>query len=410
MAAAYLAASQQMTDLLATPNEQVQNRAQVISGELGQALKDMAKEDTPKVKAQTRRERSPSLEMVESGARAAGKGKEESRQQKQAREEKGSVQQTAKRTLELPKPEYLLVSPDEWEKRKQREGTYRYDHKNWREDARDPWSIRGNKVGGIRAGGTLWLRIPSVVQVCRKVSGKAQAYKIYVPLPPDAEKGTILQLNSMTKLENLCYTVGNMAMFMPEADLQGIDIAKKWHDDPKSRVTDMDEAVERLTAYVQSRGDKKVDVDVYGPATEAAQREQDAKAAEQTKTGAERAQVRTVEQDSAFTMAHVVDGQPASGEESSVSVPTMSSAAQAASHPNVKHLADTLVRMGYLEDLQKGVFLLSDPLGIEHMGRRNQIAKHIKSKADAEEAMLVLCREGMSGRTSSAMPRLDSRT
>jgi hypothetical protein len=28
------------------------------------------------------------------------------------------------------------------------------------------------------------------------------------------------------------------------------------------------------------------------------------------------------------------------------------------------------------------------------MGRRNKIAKHIKSKADAEEAMLVLCREG----------------
>ena len=28
------------------------------------------------------------------------------------------------------------------------------------------------------------------------------------------------------------------------------------------------------------------------------------------------------------------------------------------------------------------------------MGQRNRIAKHIKSKADAEEAMLVLCREG----------------
>jgi hypothetical protein len=53
-----------------------------------------------------------------------------------------------------------------------------------------------------------------------------------------------------------------------------------------------------------------------------------------------------------------------------------------------------LVRMGYLKDLQKGVFLLSDPLGTEHMGRRNRIAKHIKSKADAKEAMLVLCREG----------------
>jgi hypothetical protein len=85
---------------------------------------------------------------------------------------------------------------------------------------------------------------------------------------------------------------------------------------------------------------------------------------------------------------------PAAGDEPSVSGPTLSGAAQAASHPNVKHLTDTLVRMGYLEDLLKGVFLLSDPLGTEHMGRRNRIAKHIKSKADAEEAMLVLCREG----------------
>ena len=29
-----------------------------------------------------------------------------------------------------PKPDYKLVSPEEWEKNKQREGTYRYDHKS----------------------------------------------------------------------------------------------------------------------------------------------------------------------------------------------------------------------------------------------------------------------------------------
>jgi hypothetical protein len=158
-------------------------------------------------------------------------------------------------------------------------------------------------------------------------------------------------------------------------------------------VTDVDKAVERLTAYVQSRGNEPVAKDVYEPATEAAQREQDAKEAKEKKRRAERVQVRTVEQESAFTMAHVV-ADPVSGEEPSVSGPTLSGAAQAASHPNVKHLTDTLVRMGYLEDLQKGVFLLSEPLGTEHMGRRNRIAKRIKSKADVEEAMLVGCREG----------------
>jgi hypothetical protein len=85
---------------------------------------------------------------------------------------------------------------------------------------------------------------------------------------------------------------------------------------------------------------------------------------------------------------------PLFGDEPSVSAPTLFGTAEAASHPNVKHLTDTLVQMGYLKDLHKGVFLLTDPLGIEHMRRRNCIAKHIKSKADAEEAMLVLCREG----------------
>jgi hypothetical protein len=79
----------------------------------------------------------------------------------------------------------------------------------------------------------------------------------------------------------------------------------------------------------------------------------------------------------------------------SVSIPALSGAAQAASHPSVKHITDTLVRMGYfLDDLQNGVFLLRDPLGDEIMGRRNKVAKHNKCRADAEEAMLVLCREG----------------
>jgi hypothetical protein len=105
----------------------------------------MAKGTTPKAEAQTRRERSPSVEMVESGARTAGKGKEEGRQQKRAwedrtstREEKGSAQAVAGKTLVLPRPEYMLVSPEEWEHRKQRDGTYRYDQKKWREESRDP--------------------------------------------------------------------------------------------------------------------------------------------------------------------------------------------------------------------------------------------------------------------------------
>jgi hypothetical protein len=80
-------------------------------------------------------------------------------------------------------------------------------------------------------------------------------------------------------------------------------------------------------------------------------------------------------------MAHV---EPVTEEEQSVSTATLSGAAQTASHPNVVHFTDTLVRMVYLQDFQNGVYLLSDPLDTELMGRRNKVAKHIKSKADAE--------------------------
>jgi hypothetical protein len=44
--------------------------------------------------------------------------------------------------------------------------------------------------------------------------------------------------------------------------------------------------------------------------------------------------------------------------------------------------------------LQKGVYLLRDPLKTEIIRRRNRVAKHIKSKEDAKETMLVLCQEG----------------
>jgi hypothetical protein len=41
------------------------------------------------------------------------------------------------------------VFPKEWEQDKQTEGTYRYDHNEWREDDKDPWSIRGNWAGTL---------------------------------------------------------------------------------------------------------------------------------------------------------------------------------------------------------------------------------------------------------------------
>jgi hypothetical protein len=189
-------------------------------------------------------------------------------------------------------------------------------------------------------------------------------------------------------------------MSVPKADLEGVDIVKKWHNDTKSRVTDLNEATARLSQYVLDRGNEQVDVDVYGPATNSGKQEQEALVQEQetqvqgreeARRGTSGTQVRTVAQESAFTMAFV---EPVAQEEQHVSAATLSGAAQAASHPNVAHFTDTLVRMDYLQDFQNGVYLLPDPLGTELMGRRNKVAKHIKSKSDAQEAMLVLCREG----------------
>jgi hypothetical protein len=83
-------------------------------------------------------------------------------------------------------------------------------------------------------------------------------------------------LNSLKGLEDLCYSVNDLAMLLPEADLEGVDIVKKWHDNTKSRVTDLDEATARLAQYVEDRGNEEVDVDVYGPATDSRKQEQKA--------------------------------------------------------------------------------------------------------------------------------------
>jgi hypothetical protein len=55
------------------------------------------------------------------------------------------------------------------------------------------------------------------------------AFEIYVPLPPAKTpgKGNIIMLNSLKGLEDLCYPVGNLAMFVHEADLEGVDMYRE---------------------------------------------------------------------------------------------------------------------------------------------------------------------------------------
>jgi hypothetical protein len=165
LAQEYLAANQLMLDVLEGPIKKFQERPPAIQANLQAVLRNLAKPDTQTGRGRARRERSPSVDMVESDAKATGKTVGKSRQTKRAQEEKGA-QKTARRTLTPPKPDYKLVSPrEEWKPAKRTEGTYRYNHKEWRKDNRDPWSIRGNRAGTLQRRATLYVRIPSVVPV-----------------------------------------------------------------------------------------------------------------------------------------------------------------------------------------------------------------------------------------------------
>jgi hypothetical protein len=84
LAEIYLVAKLMMLDVLEGPNEKFQERAHAIQAELHAVLLDLAKSGPQMGRSRARRERSPSLEMVESDVKATGKIAVESRQTKRA--------------------------------------------------------------------------------------------------------------------------------------------------------------------------------------------------------------------------------------------------------------------------------------------------------------------------------------
>jgi hypothetical protein len=90
--------------------------------EIDEAIEAMRKKVTP---TKSKKERSPSaeesLELL-GIERTKGKGVEETRPQKRAKEEqsavKGAEHKTPRKTVATPKPYYRLVTPDQWEKNK----------------------------------------------------------------------------------------------------------------------------------------------------------------------------------------------------------------------------------------------------------------------------------------------------
>jgi hypothetical protein len=69
----YLAVNQQMLDVLEGPFEKFWERAQAIQADLQAILRSLAKPATQTSRGRAQKERSPSLEVVESDAKATGK-------------------------------------------------------------------------------------------------------------------------------------------------------------------------------------------------------------------------------------------------------------------------------------------------------------------------------------------------
>ena len=114
----------------------------------------------------------------------------------------------------------------------------------------------------------------------------------------------------MKGLRELCYLAGDTAALPTEDDVGDRDIVKDWWDNQKCRVTDIQEAADRLQAYYVERSSTLPSpVDIVGPATTAEEKawkkqeeEEEGKKEAGRSTPRKKREVRAT---SAFDMAHV---------------------------------------------------------------------------------------------------------
>jgi hypothetical protein len=213
-------------------------------------------------KPQARRGRSPSAESTEVLEVAPGeKGKQVVGKRESKRVKADEV--------ETP-PDFMEVSPRGWQDNKQRERTYRYNYSAWK-DVKPPhnsWLVRESRAGLYMTQGPLWVRIPQVVETCRKVYGgtatsaKIQAFELYVPSPG----GRVHKCPSMKAMWDLCYAVGTSAMFAAAEAAERIDLTRLWQNRPKARVADSKKAIALLDQAAQ--GAETPPMDIFGPVEE----------------------------------------------------------------------------------------------------------------------------------------------
>jgi hypothetical protein len=186
----------------------------------GQVQKAQAQNQEFYHKRHARKERSPSAdstEIVEVARREKGKQVVGKRESKRA---KAEVVETPE--VETP-PDFMEVNPKAWQENKQREGTYRYNYSAWKDvkPPHNPWLVRGNRAGLYMAQGPLWVRVPQVVETCRKVyGGTASSSKIPVGVravrPPPRWQGSQVSqheghVGPVLRRQDVCHVPGRQS-------------------------------------------------------------------------------------------------------------------------------------------------------------------------------------------------------
>jgi hypothetical protein len=116
--------------------------------------------------------------------------------------------------------------------------------------------------------GPLWVRVPQVVETCRKVYGatatsaKIQAFELYVSIPG----GRVHKCPSMKAMWDLCYAVETSPTFATAAAAERTDLARLWQNRPEAHVADNKKAIALLEQA--THGAETPLVDIFGPVEE----------------------------------------------------------------------------------------------------------------------------------------------
>ena len=149
---AFIAMCERLGDSTDRKPETILSQSQNTRQQLTDAIQSITQPSSgPQASKSQGRGRSPSTELIEEEQEKNG-GVQTPRPTKRPKEgvKRGLGLETKPKPL--PLPDYMEITPEQWETFKTREGTYRYIHPAWKEvePSKDPWSIRGNVKGTLK--------------------------------------------------------------------------------------------------------------------------------------------------------------------------------------------------------------------------------------------------------------------